>query len=105
MAKMTVVAVLIVNGAVFHFVHLPILERSAGHPFRQSAKFMRNRGYLAASGAISIVSWLFAFLLGSLRRGQYDYANIMSWYAAVLVTALVVSFFMKDRIFSSRRER
>ncbi|RJQ36530.1 hypothetical protein C4552_03355 [Candidatus Parcubacteria bacterium] len=99
LAKMTIVAVVVVNGAVFHFVHLPILERSAGRPFRQSAEFMRNRTYLAASGAISLVSWLAAFLLGSLRRGNYDYFNIIGWYAAILVIALLGSFFMKDRVF------
>ena len=98
-AKMTVVAVLILNGVVFHFVHLPILARSVGLPFSQSAEFMRNRAYLVASGAISIVSWLFAFLLGSLGRGAYDYWDIMGWYGAVLLAALIVSFFMTDRGF------
>ena len=70
-AKMTIVGVLIVNGLSFKFLHMPSLIKTNG----------RITTGILVSGAISTISWLSAFILGSFHSIPYDFFLIMTVYA------------------------
>ena len=70
--KMFVVLVILINGIVFHTVHLPRIHRHAGHHYPSSDEFMRKRGILVASGVVSMTSWTVALVLGVLRSIPVD---------------------------------
>lgn len=97
LAKMTVVAVLVVNGALFHLVHIPRLHRHAGTHFPSSDEFIRRAPLLLASGVTSLVSWFSAFLLGALHRLPYSYPAIMAVYAAVLALGIFTVVVFRKR--------
>src|SRR3989344_4267080 len=40
MAKMTIVAIIVINGAIFHLVHIPRLHKHAGQHLPSSDEFM-----------------------------------------------------------------
>ena len=92
LAKMTIVAVLILNGLVFHLVHIPRFHRHANQHFPSSDEFMRAIPSLLLSGVISTTSWLSAFTLGMWRGMPYSYIEIMSVYVLILIVigALVI---------------
>lgn len=103
-AKITVVAILIANGIVFHLVHIPRLHRHAGAHFPSSDEFIRNAPLLLASGATSLVSWLGAFVLGALGRVTFPYAQIMAVYFAVLFSGIAAVILLRKRIIPHLRQ-
>lgn len=77
LAKMTIVAVIAVNGLAFHFIHLPRMRRQ--EPLGLS---------LLASGAISSVSWLSALFLGAVPGLSYSYWEITVCYVVIVSAAI-----------------
>jgi hypothetical protein len=65
--KMIIVGVVIVNGFVFHFVHTPRLRDLVGIHLSRSSRFRSYSRAMYYSGAVSIVSWVSALILGGLR--------------------------------------
>jgi len=102
--KMTVVAVIVFNGVVFHRYHIPRMHRHAGHHFPSSDEFMRARPWLLISGAVSFSSWLTAFLLGSLRSIPLTYVQGVLLYAAVLAVAMSGALLLRSRLLPHHRE-
>jgi len=98
LAKITIVAIIIANGVIFHAVHIPRLHRHAGQHFPSSDEFMRKAPFLITSGVISIVSWLSAFFLGILGRSPHDYLEILSVYLAVLLPAAAIAVLLKKKL-------
>ena len=98
LAKMTIVAIIIANGVVFHLIHIPRLHRHAGHHFPSSDEFMRKAPLLIAGGVISIVSWLGAFILGALGRLPYGYLEFIAVYLAVLLPAVAIAVLLKKKL-------
>jgi len=92
LAKVTIVAIIVVNGIALHAVHIPLLLRYKGEHYPSSDEFARGRIWLLASGGVSMVSWCAAVVLGSLRDLPFVYGEIMTAYA-VLVAAVVASMF------------
>jgi hypothetical protein len=97
-AKMTVVAVIALNGLAFHLVHRPIMKRSVGKKFSAASEVIRKRSWLMASGAISVTSWSYAIVLGVLRATPFSYAQFIGLYVVLLILAIGVSFMIKERI-------
>lgn len=95
LAKMTIVAVVILNGAIFHFYHIPRLSRHAGHHFPSSDEFVRRAPFLLASGVVSVVSWLSALVLGASRGLPYEYSTIMTGYFVILGFTLLASWIFR----------
>lgn len=87
MAKMTIVAILTINGAVFHFVHMPRLHRYGDG----------RSAFLFVSGAVSIVSWTSALVLGVLGRLTYTYFEIMGVYVVFLLIAVACAILLKNK--------
>lgn len=97
LAKMTVAAIIILNGAVFHFVHIPRFHRHAEHHFPSSDEFMRAVPLLLLGGVISTISWLSAFVLGLWREVPYNYSEIMMMYGMILLISAAVAIILKRR--------
>ncbi len=98
--KMVVVALLTLNGIVLNVYLTPRLRRIAFHAHVAPAKSLPDavRKIAMASGAISFVSWLTAFVLGSLRSIPMSFAQGVGLYAGVLaVIALGASLTKKKR--------
>lgn len=98
LAKMSIVGIIILNGIIFHMSHLPRMKRHTGQHFPSSDEFVRHRPLLAASGAVSLVSWTSALILGGLKMVPYSYGAIMAVYATGVVLAAVVAVIVIRRI-------
>lgn len=98
LVKMTVVAVIFVNGIIFHLWHIPRLRRHMDHHYPSSDEFMRARPWLLASGAVSFTSWVFAFVLGSLRSIPLTYLQGVLLYVAALVAAISTAILIRGRV-------
>ena len=75
-AKMTIVAVIIINGLIFHHVHMPRLMQG---------QLTRS---LFISGGISMVSWISAIILGAMGRSPLSYPTIMGMYLLLLMIGI-----------------
>ncbi len=65
--KMSIVVVLIINGAFFHFKIFPLLKSITNIPTHESDLFKNSRVFLIITGSVSVVSWSCAIVLGALR--------------------------------------
>lgn len=102
LAKMTIVAIIGVNGALFHLIHIPLLHSHANVSFALSARFAKQRNALLSSGAISSVSWTAVIVLGMLRAIPYDYWTIIGIYAAACAVAIGTALLLRDRLLPHR---
>jgi len=87
--KMIIVAVIAINGAIFHFVHTPRLEKMVGENLARSASFKKYSRSMYYSGAISIVSWVAALILGGLRMIPVSVSIGLSIYIGIIVIAII----------------
>ncbi len=88
-AKFTVVSILTLNGLLLHYFSFPRVVSHTGllgrSPLEQSL--------IAATGAISSTSWLFACFLGIARPWNYtaQYEFVMLVYVTLVIGAVVVA--------------
>ena len=94
LAKMTIVAVLILNGFLFWKITHKALRKISFTDTNIHHKYVRVRKLSFAFGAISVVSWLSAFVLGSMHTIPFSFGVTMSIYASVLVLAVIASQIM-----------
>ena len=102
LAKMTIVTILMINGVIFHIVHIPRLLRHAGQHFPSSDEFMHKRPLLLISGAVSVVSWSWALVLGMMKYVPYAYGTIMLVYIGVLGAAIIAALLLKNKLLPSK---
>jgi hypothetical protein len=98
MLKMFVFLVLVINGAVFHFVHLPLISRHADMQYNSSPEFLRKKKYLAASGAISMTSWALVIVLGVLRDIPLTLAQGIGAYLLLQVVTVSTAMTLSNRL-------
>ncbi len=91
LAKMTVVTIITLNGLVFYKYHSKLLHRHSGIYLPSSKEFVRIRPYLLISGAISLVSWTSAIILGAFKLVPYSYSTIMSTYFVITIIAIFIT--------------
>ncbi|MEX0910080.1 MAG: hypothetical protein WDZ75_02165, partial [Candidatus Paceibacterota bacterium] len=103
LAKMTIVGIIILNGIVFHFKHLPLVKSTENRPLFSNKEFKKGAPLLVASGAISMVSWTFAIIFGVLRSIPYSYLTIMSVYLLIVLFAVGTALFLEKKLFKSVR--
>ena len=101
-AKMTVVGVIIANGIVFHFRHIPMLRRSYIEEFSEAHELVKNRIWILISGAVSVVSWSYAIVLGVLRKTPFGYVDFISVYLLLLLIAVSVALLLRKKIIPSK---
>jgi hypothetical protein len=103
LAKMSIVGIIIMNGIFFHLSHIPVLvECSEKEKMSDSPEFLAKRNFLLASGAISIVSWSSALILGALRGIPYSFGVIMGVYLLILIIAVSMTFLFKEHFLPSK---
>jgi hypothetical protein len=88
-AKVSVVALLSLNGALLHRIGFPLLQKA---PFVLLHSCARNR--LALLGALSMSGWLFAAFLGVARAWNHvlPYLHVMGAFAAFSLVACAVAW-------------
>jgi len=97
LAKMTIVLVLILNGVIFHLIHMPRFHRHKDHHFPSSDEFERKIPLLLIGGVVSSVSWISVLLLGALKFLPFSYLNIMSLYILIVVTTSIIVVKLKRK--------
>lgn len=100
LVKMIIVAVIIVNGAFLNLLVSPKLVRISfgGKHEHEAGELRRERRMAFAMGAVSIVSWYSAFILGLLKKVPLSFPVLLSIYAGLLIAAVVASRIM-EKIF------
>lgn len=93
LVKMIVVFVIVINGALLNLLVAPHLMKI---PFSKQdnnkvggAHYIRKLAF--ALGAVSMTSWLSAFLLGMLRGLQVGFLPLLSVYIGVVIVAVILS--------------
>lgn len=103
LVKMIVVTVIIINGAFLNLLVAPKLVKiSFGEKLaHRPGKIHYERKIAFALGAVSIVSWYSAFILGMLRKIPLDFSSLLLIYLLLLGGAIIGSQFM-ERFFVKR---
>ncbi|MEX1112303.1 MAG: hypothetical protein WEC84_02465 [Candidatus Andersenbacteria bacterium] len=98
LVKVTIVGIIISNGFFFHLSHIPRISRHTDTHYSSSDEFMRKRPWLLGSGVISMVSWISAFLLGSLRSIPFSYVTAMGIYLAVIIIGITIAYSIRNHL-------
>ena len=101
LAKITIVFIIIINGTVFHLVHIKRFHRHASTHFPSSDEFMRSVPLLLTSGVVSTTSWLGALILGAWREVPYSYFEIMTVYFVMLLSGITLTLLFNKRFIPS----
>ena len=91
-AKISIVAVLTINGSYLHGVVLPIFRDQVGRGLFEDVP-ARKRNMMVAGGVTSVVSWYFPVVLGASPWLNFDvpFSYIAGTYLAVLMLGLAVA--------------
>jgi len=87
--KMIIVGVITLNGIVFHFIHTPRLKKLIGTQLSSSKEFKSYSMGMYYSGALSIVSWVSALILGGLRMIPISVFLGLVIYVGLILIAIV----------------
>lgn len=104
LTKMVVVAIIIVNGAFLNLKVMPhLIHISFGDDPHKNPKeeLQRERRIAFALGAISMVSWYSALILGVFRSLPFSFSILLLIYLLLLVGAVAGSQVM-ERIFGRK---
>ena len=103
LAKMVVVAVIIINGIFLNLFVAPKLVKISFEETRkhQPEKLHRERKIAFALGVVSIISWYSAFLLGMLRNISMSFSSLILIYVLLLLLGIFVSQYI-ERFFVRR---
>jgi len=95
--KVVVVSTIIVNGSLLNFLVSPQLTKISFGEQRQNEKGeLRHTQKIAfALGAVSMISWFGAFILGLLKGIPISFGNLVLIYIAVLVVGILGSQIMR----------
>lgn len=105
LAKMTLVAIILINGIFLHVSLIPLFGRHVGEHLPSSDELTRKRPILFTSGAISFTSWVGALILGALRSLPVTYWAIMGTYFAVLFVTAALANLLGLRLIPRHRHR
>lgn len=100
LTKMVIVAVIIVNGVIFHGYHIPNIHKNLNKSTK-TTPFFQKKGYLLTmSGGVSVVSWLSAAFLGSLSWISLSFLQLLGIYGVLLLLALGFGALLKKVVFN-----
>lgn len=98
LVKMFIVAIIIVNGAFLNLWITPRLVKisfAGGFHAHEEGKLHYARRSAFALGAISIISWYSAFILGSLHESPAGFLAILGAYLLLLAVGITASQIME----------
>ena len=89
-AKMTIVAVLTLNGMLIHKFVLPLVDKNVGQRLFDGVSTQQKMWMLSA-GAVSATSWYVPLALGALREFNFvvPASHILMGYGALLLAAVL----------------
>ncbi len=94
-AKLVIFIVIVVNGVALNLFVSPYLVKISfnenADKLKKSLKLRLFRRIAFASGALSIVSWLAVFLLGSVRSIPLSTGSALGIYFAIALSAMIGS--------------
>jgi cytochrome b involved in lipid metabolism len=95
-ASMIIVGILVANSLVFHFYHIPELEKNVSEA-PEEGKFPYG-AYILISEAVAIVSWVFLNLYHSMHRSDLGFWSFMAMYSFVVFIGVCgTRFFFRKR--------
>lgn len=98
LVKMTVVGVIIVNGYAFWRLIHPALRKLNFTDINMHHKYVKIRKASFAMGAVSLASWLLAFILGMLGHIPLTYLEAISGYIALCFGGILFSQIVEYKI-------
>lgn len=98
LVKMTVVGVIIVNGYAFWRLIHPALRKLNFTDINMHHKYVKIRKASFAMGAVSLASWLLAFILGMLGHIPLTYLEAIAGYIALCFGGILFSQIVEYKI-------
>lgn len=95
-AHLTIALVVFFNGLAMHWKVFPVLESFIDKPF--SLDFIKKSKIVFSTGAISIISWYFTFVLGAWHELNLSYLGIMSVYFLLILGGVLIANLIGKRI-------
>lgn len=104
--KVIVVSVILVNGLFLNLLIAPrLIKISFGEKHRhQGGELHHIRKIAFALGAVSIISWYSAFILGMFRSSPASFSVLLSTYLGLLFLGIVASQIMDRRYVRKAKE-
>jgi hypothetical protein len=103
LVKVSIVVIILINGIIFHTIHMPHLKKHQEIEFAKSKTFRDRANSVMISGAISMTSWIATIILGMLKIVPYSYLQILSVYLGFLAVAMIGALLMKNKILFSNQ--
>jgi len=102
--KMLLVALIIINGILFHKQHLPFLKKmvkvkNLEDDISDNLSDRRHFKYMFVSGALSMISWLAVIILGSMRSIDLSFVSLLLIYLGSLGVSIIASQLMLQHLF------
>lgn len=101
--KMFVIGVIVLNGAVLNLFVMPRILLSTIKQDRGNEPGPAIRKISFALGAISLVSWFSAFILGYIHLPLADVPRMLLIYISLVLCAIIVSQIVESRFVPARR--
>lgn len=98
LVKMTIVGVIVINGYAFWRVIHPALSKINFTDNNMHHKYVKLRKVSFAMGAISLASWISAFVLGMLGHIPLSYLEAIAGYTALCFGGIFFSQIMEYRM-------
>ncbi len=91
-AKITIVALIALNGILIHIKILPIFKKSINKSIKNS-DISKNLTLILTSGALSVTSWYTVFLMGAWSglNFHFSYFEFIGIYLLLILFAIVTS--------------
>jgi len=100
LAKMITVGVLVINGVALNLIVSPRITKidfdNESNVKNEKNTLLRHVAF--ALGAVSIVSWYFVFILGSLRNISSEFHRIILVYLLAIIISVLASQFFAEHI-------
>lgn len=101
LVKMSILAVLVLNGYVLHrYISQSMIKRG----FLSYHKYTGLRKLAFACGAISVISWLSVLSLGVLHRVHLSYSALMSVYGVIVAGSIIIALIVERNTFEEKRK-
>lgn len=97
LVKLTIAAVIFFNGLIMHWKVFPLLESQVGKSLN-SPEFLARSRLVFTTGAVSIISWYFALILGAARGIEASYFSIIAIYLVVLWIGIIFANLIGKRL-------
>ncbi len=100
--KMVIVGFVIINGYAFQRIVHPAIRKINFNDTNSNHKYVKVRKLAFMFGAISVTSWMSAFVLGSIPRIPVSFFMGLAFYLVLCLCAIVASQFVEYRITHSK---